>query len=202
MIVVSQYLLTLQDCRILRLRDTYSLHRAVYSLFADDRELKSGPSGILFVDKGAYKGLRCILVVSDREPLTPDVGTLESRELKPAFLEFPQYRFECVLNPVCKDNETGRRVPLRGRDAIASWFIKKAPSCGFVLDEASLQVVEISVDSFEKARQKITLSKVRFTGILTVENKDRFVESVAHGIGHGKAFGCGLLQIVPLLFCM
>ncbi|MCR5260004.1 MAG: type I-E CRISPR-associated protein Cas6/Cse3/CasE [Desulfovibrio sp.] len=199
MIFVSQYLLSLQDCRTLRLRDAYSLHRVVYGLFADAREVKDGPSGILFADQGAFKGMRRILIVSDREPHTPEVGTLERRELNPAFLDFPQYRFECVLNPVRKDKETGRRVPLRSREEVSRWFIKKAPSCGFELDEASLQVIDISVDSFEKAGHRITLSKARITGILTVVSKERFAKSVEHGIGHGKAFGCGLLKIVPLL---
>lgn len=200
MIFVSQYLLTLFDCKALRITDTYSLHRAVYSLFPDVREGKEGPSGILFADKGAFKGLRRVLIVSDRAPLSPEIGTLESRELKPAFLDFPHYRFECVLNPVRKDAKTGRREPVRGREAVAEWFMKKAPSCGFTLDEASLQVADISVDSFEKSGQKVTLSKARISGILTVTDKERFAQSVAYGIGHGKAFGCGLLQVSPLVF--
>ncbi len=199
MIIVSQYLLTLQDCRALGIRDTYSLHRAVYSLFPDVRQGNDGPSGILFADKGAFNGMRRLLIVSDREPLAPAAGILESREIKPAFLGFPRYRFECVLNPVRKDAKTGRREPVRSREAVAEWFMKKAPSCGFVPDGASLQVADISVDSFEKAGQKVTLSKARITGMLTVTDRERFVQSVAHGIGHGKAFGCGLLQVSPLV---
>ena len=200
MIVVSQYLLSLQDCKALRITDTYSLHRVVYSLFPDVREGGEGPSGILFADKGAFKGLRRILIVSDREPLAPEYGTLERRELKPAFLDFPQYRFECVLNPVRKNADTGRREAVRGREAVAEWFVRKAPSCGFELDESSLQVADISVDCFDKGGHRVTLGKARITGILTVTDKERFVHSVAHGIGHGKAFGCGLLQISPLVF--
>ncbi len=200
MILVSQYLLSLQDCKALRITDTYSLHRVVYSLFPDVREGQGGSSGILFADKGAFNGLRRLLIVSDREPRTPEAGKLERRELKPAFLEFPQYRFECVLNPVRKNAQTGRREPVRGREAVAEWFSRKAPSCGFTLDETALQVADISVDSFEKGGHTVTLSKARITGILTVTDRERFAYSVAHGIGHGKAFGCGLLQIAPLVF--
>ena len=204
MIIVSEYLLSFHDCKALRITDTYSLHRAVYSLFEDIRAGGQGgasdSSGILFADKGAYKGMRRLLIVSDREPLPPRFGMLQRRELKPAFLDFPQYRFECVLNPVRKNAETGRRDPVRGREAVAEWFIKKAPSCGFTLDEAALQVADITVDCFEKGGHHVTLSKARITGILTVTDKERFAHSVAHGIGHGKAFGCGLLQVAPLAF--
>ncbi len=200
MIFVSQFTLDLQDCKSLRIQDTYSLHRVVYSLFPEARETKDSSSGILFADKGAFKGLRRILIVSDRKPLSPDAGTIEHRELHPSFLEFPQYRFECVLNPVRRDARTGRREPVRGRDAVAEWFMKKALSCGFELEAGALQVADISVDSFIKAGQKITISKARITGILTVKDKKRFANTVMHGIGHGKAFGCGLLQIVPLVF--
>ena len=199
MILVSQYLLSLQDCKTLRITDTYSLHRVVYSLFPDIREGKEGSSGILFADKGAFKGVRRLLIVSDREPLSPEAGTIQSTELKEGFLTFPHYRFEGVLNPVRKNAKTGRREPIRGREAVAEWFLKKALSCGFSLDEASLQVADISVDRFEKAGHAVTLSKARITGILTVTDKERFTQSVAHGIGHGKAFGCGLLQIAPLV---
>lgn len=200
MIIVSEYLLSFQDCKALRITDSYSLHRVVYSLFPDVRDGESGPSGILFTDKGAHKGMRRLLIVSDRSPLKPEHGTLKWHELKPTFLDFPQYRFECVLNPVRKSAETGRREPVRGRNAVAEWFINKAPSCGFELDEASLQVVDITVDSFDKGGHTVTLSKARLSGILTVTDRERFAHSVAHGIGHGKAFGCGLLQIAPLAF--
>ena len=33
-----------------------------------------------------------------------------------------------------------------------------------------------------------------------VVDKERFTQSVCRGIGHGKAFGCGLLQVAPIVF--
>lgn len=205
MIFVSEYLLSLRDCKALRVTDTYSLHRVVYSLFENVRtgeegELSGRSSGLIFVDKGAFKGWRRLLMVSDREPLQPEFGTLRWHELKPSFLGWLHYRFECVLNPVRKDAKSGRREPIRGREAVAQWFRKKAPSCGFSLDENSLQVADISVDSFQKDDRRVTLSKARLSGLLTVTDRVLFTHSVAHGIGHGKAFGCGLLQISPLQF--
>lgn len=200
MIFVSQYLLSLMDCKSMRITDTYSLHRVVYDLFENIRQDKDyhKSSGILFVDKGTLRGMRRLLIVSNREPLNPKFGILEKRELKPSFLDFSSYRFECVLNPVRRDAKTKRREAVRGREAVANWFIKKAASCGFMLDQSALQVADIFVDRFKKDGFQVTLSKARITGILNVTDKTLFTKSVRYGIGHGKAFGCGLLQIVPL----
>lgn len=116
MMYVHHYLLTLRDCRALRLTDGYSLHRAVYALFPDVRKGASGPSGILFADKGGRDGLRRILILSDREALAPEHGRLESRELGEDFLAFPRYRFELVVNAVRKKRQTrtGTRARRRG----------------------------------------------------------------------------------------
>lgn len=200
MMYVSQYLLSLRDCRALRLTDSYSLHRAVYGLFPDVRHGAPGSSGILFADKGGSLGMRRILVLSDREAQTPACGRLESRALPEGFLDFSEYRFEIIVNPVCKSRASGKREAVRGRPAVEAWFLKKAPSWGFQPAPETVQVADISVDVFDKGDKRVTLGKARVTGILAVTDKERFRLSFTRGIGHGKAFGCGLLQISPLLF--
>jgi len=199
MIYLHHYFLSLRDCQALRLKDTYSLHRAVYNLFPDVRGGKMESSGILFVNKGSREGRRHILILSCREALTPEYGQLQTHTLEESFLEFPCYRFEIVLNPVRKNAVSGKREPVRGREAVAAWFMDKAPSWGFQPDAVSLQVVDITVDSFPKGEKPVTLSKARITGALAVTDRNRFLHSFKHGIGHGKAFGCGLLQIAPIL---
>jgi len=46
--------------------------------------------------------------------------------------------------------------------------------------------------------QPITLVTVRFDGVLRVSNVDRLRHALINGIGHAKAFGCGLLTLAPL----
>jgi CRISPR system Cascade subunit CasE len=44
----------------------------------------------------------------------------------------------------------------------------------------------------------ITLVTARFDGVLRVTDVDRLRHALTHGIGHAKAFGCGLLTLAPL----
>lgn len=197
MMFVSRYLLPLPAIRALRMTDTYSLHRVAYSLFEDVR--KGASSGILFADKGRDRRGWTMLLLSDRRPRQPELGELDVRELPEAYLAFPRYRFEVLVNPVRRISATGKHEAVRGREGVTSWFLGKAPGWGFRVEEASFQVDKISVDCFRKGDATVTLGKALVHGILEVTDRETFARSVCHGIGRGKAFGCGLLQIVPHL---
>ena len=197
MMYLSAYRLSRTDSRHLRLTDCYSVHRVVYDLFDPVRsEGEQTHSGILYVDKGEDRQERLVLILSNRLPKTPAYGKVEARTLERSHLDFSTYRFEIVVNPVRRNNQTRKIVPVCGRAAIARWFMDKAPAWGFAVPELSLQVAEITVDRF-KAKETVTLGKARLTGMLHVTDRQRFVQSVCQGIGRGRAFGCGLLQIVP-----
>ena len=197
MMYLSAYRLSRTDSRHLRLTDCYSVHRVVYDLFDPVRsEGEQTHSGILYVDKGEDRQERLVLILSNRLPKTPAYGKVETRTLERSHLDFSTYRFEIVVNPVRRNNQTRKIVPVCGRAAIARWFMDKAPAWGFAVPELSLQVAEITVERF-KAKETVTLGKARLTGMLHVTDRQRFVQSVCQGIGRGRAFGCGLLQIVP-----
>ena len=202
MMFASRYRLSPHDAKALRINDTYSLHRVVYGLFDDVREGdREKGSGILFVDMGGDKYGRQLLILSNRQPREPEYGAFVRTEPIPeAFFGFSAYRFEIVINPVRRDSRTQKRMPLRNREEVARWFLEKAPARGFEVQESSIQVAEINTDVFWKGEQKITLGKARVTGTLSVVDKERFTQSVCQGIGHGKAFGYGLLQVTPIVF--
>ena len=113
---LSRYLLGAADRRALRWTDSYSLHRIIYDLFAD---------------KGVRQGVSRVIILSDRLPRTPQRGVLETSPLPESFLQAASYQFEVVVNPVWRDNRSGRIMPVRGRDAIAAWFRDHAPRWGW-----------------------------------------------------------------------
>lgn len=211
--IASALHLSRADVKELKITDAYSLHRVVYDLFDDVRSMEekqtSVPSGILYADKGGDFHGRKILMLSNRQPNIPEHGELSIKKIADSFLDYENYRFEVVMNPTKREklerNETGKKVSgkiiaLRKREDIATWFIEKAPQWGFKISPEHLEVREIEVKRFEKKKggQTVTQGQAKLIGRLTVTNKEKFVQSFQNGIGRGRAFGCGLLQVVPL----
>ncbi|AOS84549.1 type I-E CRISPR-associated protein Cas6/Cse3/CasE [Chlorobaculum limnaeum] len=196
--------LSRKDVNALRITDSYSLHRVVYSLFEDVRseaeKRSSVPSGFLFADKGGDAKGRQILILSDRPPLPPAHGELVSRPVPEEFLQHRFYKFEVTLNPTRKENKSGRRIPIKTREEVAAWFGSKSlESWGFSVDPARLDVRMLPVMQFSKQGDRpVTHGAASVSGMLRVENRDLFIESFRKGIGRGRAFGFGLLQIEPL----
>lgn len=63
-----------------------------------------------------------------------------------------------------------------------------------------MRIDDVRVAQFKgKADRAITLQQATVSGYLTVTDSERFALSVASGLGRGRAFGCGLLQVVPLI---
>ncbi len=77
--------------------------------------------------------------------------------------------------------------------ACSQWLVTAGESRGFKVHEDSL-----SVQAYTQHRgkhQQLRFSSVDFAGELTVLDVDRFVAKLRQGIGHAKAFGCGLMLV-------
>ena len=115
-----------------------------------------------------------------------------------SFLQNNFYGFELTLNPTKREKITGKTIPIRGKDNLLSWFTNKAPTHGFEIVGESLRVQSVGVQRFEKEGSVCTHGTATFIGKLKVTNREIFIKSFKQGIGRAKAFGFGLLQIVPL----
>ena len=192
------------DVKTLSITDAYALHKVVYGLFEDVRteheKQSSTHSGIVYVDKGGNFNTRQVLMLSNRRPhQTPQFGEVHTKAIHPDFLAHKLYAFEVTLNPSKRDKQTGKVVPIRKREGIEQWFKAHAPkSWGFSVNPENLQTRKLSVQTFEKSGNTITHGSATLKGELTVIDKERFTRSFTQGIGRGRAFGFGLLQIVPL----
>lgn len=205
-LIASVLHLSRKDVKALRITDPYSLHRVVYSLYEDVRTQEdknaSQASGLLYADQGGDVNGRRILLLADRLPkdcIDGEFGQIQSKEIAPGFLDYDRYRFKVTMNPTRRENASGKLVPVKGREAIAAWFTERATkNWGFSVAPQSLQVDSTTVQSFKaKNDHQITLAQAQLQGILLVTDPDKFKTSFGQGIGRGRAFGCGLLQIVP-----
>jgi len=81
------------------------------------------------------------------------------------------------------------------RRTCAAWLSARAAKLGFALDDESL-----FIDGYERHRGKsdeLRFSTVDFSGRLRVTDPAALQRTLVEGVGHGKAFGCGLLLLRP-----
>lgn len=194
--------------KALRITDPYSLHRVVYSLYPDQRseteKTRSRTSGILYADQGGDHRGRKILMLADRTPaekVEGQYGEVQCKPLPENFLDHSHYRFKVIVNPTRRDSASRKLVAMRGREAIADWFIERAEnSWGFSVDRTRLQVDRVDVLQFnDKQQRRVTICQAHVQGLLSVNDPRQFKASFTQGIGRARAYGCGLLQIVPVI---
>ncbi len=195
MMIATMLNLSRSDCKILKIKDIYSLHKVVYSLFPKQNQ---GGRHFLFVDKGGDFWGRRILILSKKAPLTPQLGSIITKSVPESFLEMDNYGFEIVMNPVKKNIRNGKIEPIRGRENLQEWFKKKSLGCGFEVHDQSLQVSHIKVVTYMKNGTMCTHGSSTFKGKLKVIHRGDFIKHFENGMGRAKAFGFGLLQLVPL----
>ncbi|MDR3139117.1 MAG: type I-E CRISPR-associated protein Cas6/Cse3/CasE [Treponema sp.] len=193
--IASILTLSRPDCKILKITDPYSIHRVIYSLFPKPEDKNRD---FLFADKGGNFNERRILILSKRSPLQPEHGIIESKEIPESFLSWDLYGFEIRLNPVKREKTGGKILPIRGRENLLEWFCSKSESWGFTTGRESLQIQSSGIQTFEKQDGLVTQNMATFIGRLKVSDRPRFIKSFEEGIGRGKSFGFGLLEILPL----
>ncbi|MBI9094963.1 MAG: type I-E CRISPR-associated protein Cas6/Cse3/CasE [Sphaerochaeta sp.] len=173
--------------------DGYSLHVLIYSLFPGNER------DFLYYDYGMGNSGRTILIKSHSSPLVPEVGSLESKRVAPEFYSHDRYGFQVLVNPVIKRKGNSSLVPVRGDKAIREWIFDRQESWGFSVDWNSLELEEKSVLVIPKGENRLVFNRYLLRGSLFVLDRANFLESCERGIGRGKAFGFGMLQIRPLL---
>ena len=127
-------------------------------------------------------------------------------------------RYRLVANPARKIDtksapdgarRNGRRVPVRGDDAVVAWLVRHAERAGFELaaDDAGTGpavVVRPLGDVVGGSarpglgRPRVTVRGFLLDGQLTVTDAERLRRAIAEGIGPAKAYGFGLLSVAPV----
>lgn len=202
------------------LRDPTDLHRTLMRAFPGviDPEVKMRAyHGVLHrLEVDAARGQVLLYVQSGTEPdwtqLPPGyVLAGDGVRVKPVGEVYAGLkpgrvlRFRLRANPTRKidtksgpngEKRNGRRVPVSGLDGQVDWLARKAEAFGFELLQATIAAAG-SGELVKSHRSGKTFQGVLFEGRLVVRDPGRFVESLARGIGPGKAFGYGLLSVGP-----
>jgi CRISPR system Cascade subunit CasE len=91
--------------------------------------------------------------------------------------------------------EPASRYDEIAQDLGTDWLRRREESAGFRAEE--LHTTEYDVLDFVRPqdRRHVRLGVIRFTGILRCLDSDRMRRTLLSGLGHGKAWGCGLLLV-------
>lgn len=112
------------------------------------------------------------------------------------------YRFKATLNPIISRSEgmekRGRVVPLLSLDAQMGFLHERAKKNGFKVEPDEFYITKRGFEKLKKSNSSnASINKVTYEGKLTVTDVDLFREALKGGIGRKKAYGCGLITIVP-----
>lgn len=118
-----------------------------------------------------------------------------------------QWAFRLTANPThsgrktADAKETQRFGHLREHEQVG-WLVSRAERNGFALATQqdggpNLRLHRRQVQSFRRGMGTVTLTTATFDGVLRVTDADAFRWALTRGIGHAKAYGCGLLTLAP-----
>ncbi len=177
-----------------RLFDDYKIHQVIYSLFP----LEGKREFLYTVVSQNYNSL-VILIQSQKEPVVLSYGCFEVKSIPDDFFNHNQYLFQVKFSPVVQSID-GKDKPIKREEDINKWLMARQESWGVSIDcEKVLKVGDGTVVMKQKGNSKrVTISYVEITGLLAVDDKKKFLETVIYGIGRSKGFGFGLVQLKPI----
>jgi CRISPR system Cascade subunit CasE len=187
------------------LRDSYDWHQKIWQAFpAMDGQARDFLTRLDALD-GGFR----LLLLSPSQPTRPDwcpENAWESKPIGDAFLSHSHYRFSLQANPTKKVRsdkngkllKNSRRVPIVNRDDLIIWLQRKAEQSGFTINTDTIRTVPRPRQAFIKKGKAGLHVATEFFGELRVNDTDLFQKAATHGIGPAKAFGFGMLCLVPL----
>jgi len=204
--------------RILRL-DAYGLHQLVWKLAGRHDDQKRD---FIYRADNDPDGLPIFTIVSE-QPLgsVDDVWNVETKRYNPGIRDGENLAFSLRCNPVkavydadnIKLKRRGNRVDIMGsarRSDMANgirrprhvlhleesrlWLDRRGGQNGFAIVADSLVVDNYSVDDHPKDEKK-TLSMLDVSGVLQVRDGNAFTSMLLSGLGHARAWGCGLMLV-------
>ena len=112
-----------------------------------------------------------------------------------------EWQFRLTANPVVAKKQAGadrgKKLAHVTVDQQEAWLLERAVSHGFALVPGEYRVTNSTWHRFAKcgAENRVMLHAVTFEGRLRVTDAERFRQTLTGGLGHGKAYGMGMLTV-------
>ena len=189
-----------------RLRDRYAWHQKTWDLFPGRPD--ASRDFLTNLEERDF-GFR-LLVLSQSSPARPSwcpVDCWRSTTVEDEFLASGRkYHFSLVANAtkklVVRDEngvrkKNGTRVPLIRETDLLGWLQRKGSDHGFTFVAGQTSAVSLPQQHFLKNGKHGQHRPARFQGVLEVTDSQLINEAFVNGIGAAKAFGYGMLCLVP-----
>ncbi|MEV4824578.1 type I-E CRISPR-associated protein Cas6/Cse3/CasE [Micromonospora sp. NPDC049274] len=201
------------------LSSPHAMHAAVRSAFAnpEDHE-RDGARTLWRLDTSAPATVHLYVVSPGRPDLThlveqagwPTTEAWVTRDYDGLLCSLTvgqDWAFRLTANPTHSGRKTSesketQRFGFLREDAQVEWLTSRAPRNGFALAQQqdgrpNLRLHRRQTLTFKRGMGTVTLTTVTYDGILQITDADAFRRTLTSGIGHAKAYGCGLLTLAP-----
>lgn len=180
--------------------DEAQLHRAVMSLFPDDlpgREGGARAAGRILHRLDTPPAGPARLLIQHAVALRADVATdptlrhVALSAVLDRLVPGISCRFRVVLNAVRSQTGTGKRLAVTDPDDLVSWGHARLAGCGF----GHIELVAPPTTALTRGRSPLWTA--RYDGHAQIADHDVAAGAVRDGVGRAKAYGCGLLSLLP-----
>lgn len=115
-----------------------------------------------------------------------------------------KWHFRLTANPtvsiVSKGDKRGKVKAVTIAHKQREWLKRQGSIKGFYIDDKkpnTFDVVKSEWKTFKKGGREIQILSVTFEGVLSVTDPETFCNTLTEGIGREKAYGMGLLTVMP-----
>ena len=160
----------------------------------------------------SLQGNQYLLLVSPEKPDLEQLetygvtGSAESKDYSPLLNNLEEgnrLRFRVKLNPVKSlssgkaSGKRGRVIPLVTGDQQREFLIDRSSQRGFTVKEDEFTIVNKGFELLKRKGKELKVVSATYEGMLYITDLDQFKETLISGFGKKKAYGFGLLTVLP-----
>lgn len=115
--------------------------------------------------------------------------------------------FRLTANTVRRKTQHGRKITtvITAIPELECWLLAHSQKCGFNIvtsplsGEKELRVSDHHTELLKRGNKRISLSMTSYEGALQISDAEKFKQALTKGVGREKAYGCGLLTVMPAI---
>jgi len=195
--------------------ETYRDHSLIWKLFPRDDSRRK----FVFRRRQQHGNLSYYVVSHQAPQSQEEAFSIQTKEYNPQLALGERVRFDLVANPTVTRKYgivgQGRRRPSRRHDvlmdakasvpaneqkemmerAAIAWLTGRSPQWGLRIVCESILTSSYTQHRMKTKGREIQFSSLQYNGVAEVTDPSALFRALIEGVGHARAFGCGLLLV-------